>query len=307
MGQHGSARLSVHSRLTIAQRVLEQGWSVTAAAQAANVSRQTASKWVRRYRDLGEVGLRDASTRPHTIRWTVSAPMVRRIQRLRGQRLGSHRIAWMLGLARSTVYRVLRRLGLGRLPRLEPRRDPNGYEWPAPGDLVHLDTKKIGRMGQSAGWRYDRTQKGRQTRLGWTVVHVAVDDHSRLAYVEELPDEQPDTTIAFFRRALAFYAGQGITVHRVMTDNGNPYRSRAFGSELSGLSIRHLRTRPYTPRTNGKAEALVKILLNGWAYARLYRSDAERSAALAPFVRFYNRKRPHGGLNGARPIDRIRQ
>ena len=276
MGQHGSARLSVHSRLTIAHRVMEEGWTVAAAAQAANVSRQTASKWVGRYRELGEVGLRDASTRPHTIRRTVSAPVVRRIRRLRAQRLGSHRIAWMLGLARSTVYRVLRRLGLGRLPRLEPRPEPNRYEWPAPGDLLHLDTKKIGLMGQSAGWRYDRTQKGRHTRLGWTVVHVAVDDHSRLAYVEELPDEQPDTTVAFFRRALAFYAGQGIAVHRVMTDNGNPYRSRAFRDELSELRIRHLRTRPYTPRTNGKAEALVKILLNGWAYARPYGSDAER-------------------------------
>lgn len=307
MGQHGSARLSVHSRLTIAHRVVEQGWSVTAAAQASNVSRQTASKWVGRYRGLGESGLRDASTRPHTIKRTVPAAVVRRIRRLRGRRLGSHRIAWMLGLARSTVYRVLRRLGLGRLPRLEPRPDPNRYEWPVPGDLLHLDTKKIGRMGESTGWRYDRTQKGRHTRLGWTVVHVAIDDHSRLAYVEEFPDEQPDTTVAFLRRALAFYAGQGIAVHRVMTDNGNPYRFRAFRAELSGLGIRHLRTRPYTPRTNGKAEALVKILLNGWAYARPYRSDAERSAALAPFVRFYNRERPHGGLNGARPIDRVRQ
>lgn len=307
MGQHGSARLSVHSRLTIARRVLEQGWSVTAAAQAANVSRQTASKWVGRYRGLGEVGLRDRSTRPKTIRRTLAGFMVRRIKRLRAQRLGSHRIAWMLGLARSTVYRVLRRLGLARLPRLEPRPDPNRYEWPAPGDLLHLDTKKIGRMGESTGWRFDRSQKGRKTQLGWSIVHVAVDDHSRLAYVEELPDEQPATTVAFLQRALRFYAGKGIAVHRVMTDNGNPYKSRAFRAELSGLCIRHLRTRPYTPRTNGKAEALVKILLNGWAYARPYRSDAERSAALAPFVRFYNHQRPHGGLNGARPIDRVRQ
>ncbi len=307
MGQHGSAKLSVHSRLTIARRVLEEGWSVSAAARAANVSRQTASKWVGRYRELGEVGLSDRSTRPKKIRRKLVGPLVHRIKRLRSQRLGSHRIAWMLGLARSSVYRVLCRLGLGRLPRLEPRPDPNRYEWPAPGDLLHLDTKKIGRMGASAGWRFDRTQKGRTTQLGWTVVHVAVDDHSRLAYVEELPDEQPATTVAFLRRALAFYADQGIAVHRVMTDNGNPYKSRAFRAELSGLGIRHLRTRPYTPRTNGKAEALVKILLNGWAYARAYDSDAERSAALEPFVRFYNRRRPHGGLNGARPIDRVRQ
>jgi transposase len=160
MGQHGSARLTVHSRLTIAIRVIDEGWTVTAAAMAANVSRQTASKWVGRYRELGEEGLRDRSTRPHTIRRRIGIAMVRRIERLRRQRLGSHRIAWMLELARSTVYRVLRRLGLERLSRLEPRPDANRYEWPAPGDLLHLDTKKIGRMGRSAGWRFDRSQEG---------------------------------------------------------------------------------------------------------------------------------------------------
>jgi transposase InsO family protein len=307
MGQHGSARLSVHSRLTIALRVQEQGWTVTAAARAANVSRQTASKWVGRYRELGEVGLGDRSTRPRTSPRRLASSVVRRIERLRRQRIGSHRIAWMLHLARSTVYRILRRLGLGRLPRLEPRPHPNRYEWPAPGDLVHLDTKKLGRMGTSAGWRFDPSQHGRKTRLGWTVIHVAIDDHSRLAYVEELPDERPETAVAFFGRALEFYAGHGMSPRRVMTDNGNPYRSLAFPDELVRRGIRHIRTRPYTPRTNGKAEAMVKILLNGWAYAAPYRSDKERSAALQPFVDFYNRKRPHGGLNGARPIDRVRQ
>jgi transposase len=228
MGQHGSARLSVHSRLTIAVRVAEQGWTVTAAARAANVSRQTASKWVGRYRELGKDGLRDRSTRPHTIHRRLPTATVRRIERLRRQRLGSHRIAWMLQLARSTVYRVLRRLGLERLSRLEPRPDPNRYEWPTPGDLLHLDTKKIGRMGISAGWRFDRSQKGRHTRLGWSVLHVAIDDHSRLAYVEELDDERPETAVGFLGRAIGFYAGHGITVRRVMTDNGNPYRSRIF-------------------------------------------------------------------------------
>jgi transposase InsO family protein len=307
MAQHGSARLSVHSRLTIAVRVLEQGWSVTAAARAANVSRQTASKWVGRYRGLGEAGLLDRSTRPHTIGYALSDHVVRRIEWLRRERLGSHRIAWTLGLARSSVYRVLRRLGLTRLPRLEPRPEPNRYEWPRPGDLVHLDTKKIGRMGTRAGWRFDPSQKGRSTGLGWSMVHVAVDDHSRLAYVEELPDEKPATTVGFLRRTLAFYAAHGITVRRVMTDNGNPYRSENFRVELLERSIRHLRTRPYTPRTNGKAEAMVKILLNGWAYARPYASDAQRTAALAPFLRSYNHERPHGGLDGARPIDRVRQ
>ena len=307
MAQHGSAHLTVHSRLTICRRVIEEGWTIVAAAEAADVHRQTASKWVRRFRTEGAAGLQDRSTRPHRIPRQVPPELVRRIEELRRQRLGSHRIGWMLGIARSTVYVVLRRLGLGRLSALEPRPDPHRYEWPCPGDLLHLDTKKLGRMGTSAGWRFDRSQKGRNTRLGWTLVHVAIDDHSRLAYVEELPDESPETTIAFFERALAFYAEHGIQVRRVLTDNGNPYRSRAFPQALDGLGIRHIRTRPYTPRTNGKAEAMVKILLNGWAYAKAYRCDEERSASLPVFVDFYNHERPHGGLNGARPIDRVRR
>jgi transposase InsO family protein len=232
---------------------------------------------------------------------------VRRIVSLRLRRLGTHHIAWLMGLGRSTVYRILWRLGLGRLPRLGPRPETIRYEWPNPGDLVHLDTKKLGRMGPSGGWRFDRSQKGRHARLGWTVVHVAVDDHSRLAYVEELPDERPDTTVAFLRRATDFYWNHGIVVRRVLTDNGNPYRSFAFRAVAAELEVRHHRTKPYTPRTNGKAEAMVKILLNGWAYTRPYGSDTERSVALDPFVDFYNHRRPHGGLNGARPIDRVRQ
>jgi transposase InsO family protein len=305
--QHGSARLSVHSRHTIAVRVLEQGCSISEAARQAAVSRQTASKWVARYRAEGRAGLRERSTRPHRITHRVPELVVREIERLRRQRLGSHRIAWMLHLARSTVYRVLRRLGLGRLPRVEPRPDPNRYEWPHPGDLLHLDTKRLGRMGTSPGWRFDRSKRGRATRLGWTYLHVAVDDHSRLAYVEELADEHPVTTIGFVQRAIAFYATHDVAIRTLLTDNGTPYRSRAFAAAATEVQIRHLRTRPYTPRTNGKAEAMVKILINGWAYARPYASDADRSAALGPFLDFYNHERPHGGLNGARPIDRVRQ
>jgi transposase InsO family protein len=286
---------------------VEQGWTVSAAAAAANVSRQTASKWVHRFLAEGAEGLKDRSTRPHRVPRRVPAAIVRRIERLRRQRLGSHRIAWVLGLARSTVHRVLCRLGLQRLSRLDPKPAANRYEWPVPGDLVHLDTKKLGRMGGRSGKRFDPRQRGRSNRTGWTFVHVAVDDHSRLAYVEELADESPETTVGFFLRARSFYAGFGIEVRRVLTDNGNPYRSTIFPAELTELGIRHIRTRPSTPRTNGKAEAMVKILLNGWAYARPYRSDEARSAALPRFVDLYNHARPHGGLNGARPIDRVRQ
>jgi transposase InsO family protein len=305
MGQHGSARLSVHSRLTIAERVIEGGWTVTAAASAANVSRQTASKWVRRFREEGVAGLRDRSTRPLTIHRRVAAELVRAIERLRRtERLGPHRIAWVLGLAASTVYAVLRRLGLHRLRRLEPRPEVIRYEWPTPGDLVHLDTKKLGRI-DGIGKRFGGPKQSRA--LGWDFVHVAIDDHSRLAYAEQLSDEHGTTAAAFMERALKFFAAHGISLARVMTDNGSPYISRAFGIVLADRGIRHLRTRPYTPRTNGKAEAMVKVLINSWAYARPYESSAERADALAAFLDFYNRERPHGGLNGTRPIDRVRQ
>jgi transposase len=200
--QHGSARLSVHSRLTIALRVLEEGWSVTAAAEAANVSRQTASKWVHRFSSEGRAGLRDRSTRPRRIRRRVPVRIVRRIERLRrGERLGPHRIGWELEMARSTVYAVLRRLGLERLRRLEPKLPVVRYEWPSPGDLLHLDTKKLGRI-DGIGKRFGGAKHSRAR--GWNCVHIAVDDHSRLAYAEELPDELAETTTAFLARALAF-------------------------------------------------------------------------------------------------------
>jgi transposase InsO family protein len=305
MGQHGSARLSVHSRLTIALRVVEQGWTVTAAASSANVSRQTASKWVRRFREEGEDGLRDRSTRPIRIHRRIASELVAAIEALRRtQRLGPHRIGWALGLAASTVYAVLRRLGLHRLSRLEPRPPVLRYEWPAPGDLIHLDTKKLGRI-DGVGKRFDGPKHTRAR--GWDIVHLAIDDHSRLAYAELLPDEHGATAAEFLERAVGFFATYGISVSRVMTDNGSPYVSRAFAGALAERGIRHLRTRPYTPRTNGKAEAMVKVLINSWAYARPYESSDQRAEALPGFLDFYNRERPHGGLNGTRPIDRVRQ
>ena len=305
MGQHGSARLSVHSRLTIAVRVIDEGWTITDAATAANVSRQTASKWVRRFREEGEAGLRDRSTKPLRVHRRIATELVRAIERLRvGERMGPHRIGWALGLAASTVYAVLRRLGLHRLKRLEPRPEVIRYEWPAPGDLLHLDTKKLGRI-DGVGKRFGGPKRSRT--LGWDFVHVAIDDHSRLAYAEQLPDEHGRTAASFLERALGFFAAHGISVVRVMTDNGSPYVSSAFATVLAERRIRHLRTRPYTPRTNGKAEAMVKVLINSWAYARPYESSAERGEALGVFLDFYNRERPHGGLNGTRPIDRVRQ
>jgi transposase InsO family protein len=301
---HGSARLTPYQRELLARRVLEQGWTIGAAAAAVGVSRQTGSKWVARYGREGRAGMQNRPTRPHHIR-TVSARVVASIRRVRLQeRWGPHRISWALGLARSTVYAVLRRLGLSRLRRLEPRAPVQRYEWPVPGDLVHLDTKKLGRI-DGVGKRFGGPKRSRA--LGWNFVHVAIDDHSRLAYAEEHPDETGMTAALFTARALEFFAAHGIEVRRILTDNGTPYRSKVFAETLAERGIAAKRTRPYRPQTNGKAEAFVKILINGWAYARPFRSSQERSGSLPAFIDFYNRRRPHGGLDGARPIDRVRQ
>jgi transposase InsO family protein len=210
-----------------------------------------------------------------------------------------------MGLARSTVYGLLRRQGLGRLDRLEPRPAVVRYERARPGELVHLDTKRLGRIGQGGGHRvHERSEAVRHRRIGWDQVHLAIDDHSRLAYAEELADESPETTAAFLRRAWRFYAGHGITIERVLTDNGRPYVSDAFAFACDELGIGHRRTRPYRPQTNGKAERLVRTLLREWAYARPFDSTAERTRSLDLFIDFYNRRRPHWSLSGQPPISR---
>ena len=302
---HGSARLTVHGRRTICRRVLEEGWTLTRAAWAAGVSRQTASKWLHRFLVEGEAGLANRSTRPHRSPLKLSTRHVARIVRARLRlRWGPHRLGWSLGYPRSTVYQVLRRLGLSRRSALEPREPTHRYEWPAPGDLLHLDTKKLGRI-DGVGKRFGGPRRSRA--LGWNYVHVAIDDHSRLAYAEELPDELGPTATAFTVRAIAFFNSLGIGVRRVLSDNGACYRTLVFRDTLAASGIRTLRTRPYTPRTNGKAEAMVGVLLRGWAYRRPYASSEERAAALTTFLHTYNHHLPHGGLDGARPIDRVRQ
>lgn len=302
---HGSAALTVHGRRTICQRVLQEGWSVTAAASAAGVSRQTASKWVTRFRDQGDAGLANRSTRPHRSPARLATRHVARIVRARLRlRWGPHRLSWSLRYPRSTIYAVLARLGLSRRTQLQAKAPTRRYEWPEPGDLIHLDTKKLGRIG-GIGKRFGGRMRSRA--IGWNFVHVAVDDHSRLAYAEELPDEFAITATAFTMRALEFFAGYGIHVRRVLSDNGPCYRSRLFADTLASVGIHTMRTRPYTPRTNGKAEAMIGTLLRGWAYRRPYESTAERIDALAPFLHTYNHHLPHGGLDGARPMDRVRQ
>lgn len=300
---HPSARLTPKGRQLLVDRVRD-GWTVTRAADAAGISRQTGSKWVWRHRLEGEPGLRDRSSAVHRQARAHPPELVEWVcLRRRERRVGPHVLGWELGLPRSTVYAVLRRSGLSRLDRLEPRAPVVRYERERPGELVHLDTKMLGRI-EGHGHRVtgDRTRRNRG--IGWDRVHVAVDDHSRLAYAEELPDESPATTAGFLWRAWRFYAAHGITIERVLTDNGGPYRSGAFAEACDALGIGHRRTRPYRPQTNGKVERMNRTMLAEWAYARPFASTAERIGDLAGYLDFYNRVRPHWALSGQPPISR---
>ncbi len=225
-------------------------------------------------------------------------------ERRLARRVGSHVLAWETGMARSTVYAILRRCGMSRLDRLEPRAPVVRYERARPGELVHLDTKQLGRI-DGTGHRVTGDRARRARGIGWDRVHVAVDDHSRLAYVEELPDESPATTAGFLERAWRFYASDGIAVERVLTDNGGCYRSHAFAATCDRLGLGHRFTRPYRPQTNGKAERLVRTLLAEWAYARPFGDTAERIADLPAWLDFYNHRRPHWALAGRPPISRV--
>lgn len=299
---HPNARLTPHGRTLLAERI-RAGWTITAAARAAGISRQTGSKWWHRARigvltDRSSAVHRQARAHPPEL-------VVRLCARRLELRVGPHVLAWEAGLARSTVYAWLRREGLARLDRLEPRPPVVRYERERPGELVHLDTKQLGRISPGGGHRIHGRQIGDANHgLGWDRVHVAIDDHSRLAYAEELPDESPETTAAFLHRAWRFYAGHGITIERILTDNGGCYRSRAFAVACDELGIGHRFTRPYRPQTNGKAERMVRTLLAEWAYARPFHDTAERVALLARFLDFYNRRRPHWSLAGQPPISR---
>jgi transposase InsO family protein len=275
------------------------------AAEAAGCSQRTAYKWLARYRSEGLVGLEDRSSRPHTIHATP-ASAVRAIEKLRRLRLTSPRIAVSLGLAVSTVCAVLRRLGLGRLSRLDPPEPPNRYCRRHPGELIHIDTKKLGRF-QVAGHRVTGRGPGRHANrgVGWEVVHVCVDDATRLAYVEILDDETGSSSTGFLARAVAWFAAKGVTVQRVMTDNGSPFRSHHWARWCRDHGVRHLRTRPYRPRTNGKAERFIQTMLRDWAYAAAYPSSTDRRRALLPWLTDYNCTRPHGSLNNKTPTAQL--
>jgi transposase InsO family protein len=304
MNVHKNARLTPAGRALLARRV-SQGWTAQAAAEAAGVSLRTARKWIGRHRRGGERRHQDRSSAPRRCPRRVPAEGVARIEALRRQRMTGPAIAARLGMARSTVGLVLRRLGLGRLTALEPKAPVIRYERSLPGEMIHLDIKKLGRFTQPGHRTTGDRQKGTSRHAGWDFLHVCIDDASRLAYTEILPSERKEDTTAFLQRALDWLGRHGVVVERVMTDNGSAYRSKLFAKALAQAGARHVRTRPYTPRTNGKAERFIQTSLREWAYARPYASSAERSQAIGSWTDAYNLTRPHSGIAGLTPWQRV--
>jgi transposase InsO family protein len=307
---HGRPRLSVYGRQLLVGRVVEQGWSAAAAAEAAGVSRATVYKWVRRYRAEGEAGLGDRPSRPLRCPRRLSPRQEQRIVRLRlRKKLGPHRLAAILGVPRSTCYAVLRRHGLHRLAWLDR---PTGtvirrYEREHPGELVHMDTKKLARVPRGGGHRLlGRENAPHDTGAGYEYVHSAVDDHSRLAYSEILPDERAETCAAFLRRTVEFFAGYGVTVERLLTDNAKAYRyAHVFRETAEQLGVQQRFIRVRRPQTNGKVERYNRTFLDEWAYVRLYRSNAQRARLLPGWLHRYNHHRSHTALGGRPPVSRV--
>ena len=304
MKLHRNAALSWNGRRLLAERVVSDRWTIAAAAEAAGVSRRCARKWVGRYRAAGEAGLVDRSSAPRQVANRTAPERLAVIVRLRGLRMTAAEIAETLAMPLSTVSAILTRSGLGRLGRLGLEQ-PIRYERSRPGELVHIDIKKLGRIDRP-GHRVtgDRSDRRNQGKKGWEYVHIAVDDYSRLAYVEVLTDERATTAAGFLARALAFYRRHGVIVERVLTDNGSCYRGVVHAIACRQLGIRHLRTRPYRPQTNGKAERFIRTLLAGWAYGSIYGSSTERTARLDGWLWHYNHRRRHSALGHQPPVSR---
>ena len=307
MNAHSLARTTPLGRETLVDRVLGKGRSVSQTAAQLGISVRTAYKWLARYRSEGAAGLRDRSSRPHESPARTDPVRQELILTLRRSRHSGPQIARSLGMPKATVARVLKRAGLHRLRYLDPPEPPNRYERKHPGELLHLDVKKLVRIAGHVGHRIHGDRSTKIRGAGWEFVHVCIDDASRLAYVEVLPDELGSTASAFFERALAFYRQHGIRAERVLTDNGPCYISDPFRRLCLRKSVRMLKTRPYRPQTNGKAERLIQTLLREWAYARPYTHSRFRARALKPWLRYYNQRRPHGSLDGLPPISRLRQ
>lgn len=307
MRPHPKAKGNAYQRRLMIRRVLEQGWSVATASEAAGWSERTGFKWLRRWREEGEGGLTDRRPGPWRARNRTPRRRVERILVLRRKRQTSWEIAQRLGMPWSTVAAILKREGLGRLSLLEPKEPPRRYERQVSGELVHFDVKPLGRWRTGPGHRATRDRSRRDRGAGWEYAHVAVDDASRLAYVEVLPDQKGGTAVAFLERALRFFRRQRLVVRELLTDNGSCYVSRRFRQACKRHGLRHLRTQPYRPETNGKAERFIQTLLMGWAYKRSYRTSNQRAKALPKWLRYYNEQRPHRALGMIPPKARIRR
>ena len=303
MNIHKNARLTIGGRRAVVVAVLA-GRSAADVAGGASCSVRTVWKWVGRFRHGGEAALTDRSSRPHRLGTRLPRARHRQILRARRRRWSTTRISQELGIALSTVIHLVRRHGLQRLPRLEPPRPVRRYEMSTPGELLHVDTKKLGRIGR-VGHRIHGDRRTRVRGIGWEAVHVAIDAYSRVVYAEVLPDERATTTAAFLARAIAWYAALGVPVRAVLTDNGSCYRSRTVAALLQRERITHKRTHPYTPRTNGKVERVIQTLLREWAYVRPYPSSARRTEWLARYLRTYNEVRSHSALNYLPPMLRL--
>jgi transposase InsO family protein len=305
MNIHKNARLTPIGRERLARQV-ESGLTPQAAARAAGVCPRTVRKWLARFRAEGRAGLADRSSRPHRLHRPTPAATVEKIEALRRQRFAGRQIAQECGVSPATVSRVLRRLGLNRLAALEPAEPVRRYERERPGELIHIDIKKLGRF-ERVGHRItgQRTGQSNSRGVGWEYLHLAIDDHSRLAYSQILPDEKRGSCLRFLFDALGFFRRHGVAVERVMTDNGSAFRSRRYARALRRLRIKHTRTRPYTPKTNGKAERFVQTSLREWAYAKAYETSEQRKAELGAFLFRYNWRRPHMSLGAKPPISRL--
>ncbi|NNE35882.1 MAG: IS481 family transposase [Rhodothermales bacterium] len=305
MKLHPNAKTTPHSRALVVRRVQHEGWTQAEAAEAAGVSVRTVAKWIDRFRNDGYPGLVDRSSAPRRSPHRTPRRLVRRIEQLRRRRLTAERIASALRMALSTVSGILKRIGLGRLRSLEPKIEPIRYERSRPGELLHIDTKKLGRIaGVGHQMHGDRSRRARG--VGWEFAHVCIDDATRLAYVEILPNERAESAVPFLRRAVAWFKRKSVRIEQLMNDNGPAYLSRDHAELCRELGIHHIRTRPYTPRTNGKAERFIGTMIREWAYARPYRSSRLRQQALAPWIRQYNHTRPHRGLARSTPAQRLR-
>lgn len=304
MNHHKNARLTFARRIEMVRQMTELHFPVARAAATAGVSEPTARKWLGRYLAGGEAALRDASSRPARSPRAINSSTALAIVELRRRRLTQARIAASLGVSEATVSRVLRRAGLSKWSDLQPAEPVRRYEHAAPGDLLHLDTKKLGRI-ERTGHRITGNPRDHTRGVGWEVLYVAIDDHARIGFTQIHADETTESGVMFLRLAVAYYRRLGITIKRLLTDNGNPFRSKAFRAACAELGIRHKFTRAYRPQTNGKAERFIQSALREWAYGIAYNHSTERTAMLAKWQHHYNWHRPHAGIGGVPPISRL--